>query len=71
MGALGFFFGVMDTLMLIFFSFTLGGLLSVLLIALKIKKRKDYIPFGPFICLAAAVTIFWGDAIYQWYFSVL
>lgn len=71
MGALGFLFGVMDTLMLIFFSFTLGGLLSVLLIALKIKKRKDYIPFGPFICLAAAVTIFWGDAIYQWYFSVL
>ncbi len=69
MGALGFFFGVKNILLLMFLSFVIGGLLSVILLGLKIKKRKDYIPFGPFICIAALITIFWGQQILQWYLT--
>lgn len=71
MAALGFLFGLSHTLVLMFFSFILGGIISSLLLLFKIKKRKDYIPFGPFICLAALITIFWGDAIIQWYMNSL
>ena len=67
MAALGFLFGVKNTLLLMFLSFILGGILSVILLLLKIKKRKDPIPFGPFICLAALITIFWGNQIIEWY----
>lgn len=71
MAALGFLFGLSHTLVLTFFSFILGGVLSSLLLLFKIKKRKDYIPFGPFICLAALITLFWGDEIIFWYLNFL
>jgi leader peptidase (prepilin peptidase)/N-methyltransferase len=45
----------------------LGGLVAVLLLALKIKKRKEAIPFGPFLSLATIVTLLWGSDILSWY----
>jgi len=71
MAALGFLFGFTQTLVLIFFSFIIGGLMSGLLLVLKLKKRKDHIPFGPFICLAAFITIFWGEELIRWYTNLL
>ena len=70
MAALGFLFGTVNTLLLMFLSFILGGFLSSLLLLLKIKKRKDYIPFGPFICIAALVVIFYGEPILSWYLNI-
>ncbi len=58
MAALGFFFGFYQTLLVIILSFVIGGVLSAILLALKLKKRKDHIPFGPFICIAAFIVIF-------------
>ena len=69
MAALGFLFGTANTLLLMFLSFIIGGALSSLLLLLKIKKRKDYIPFGPFICVSAFIVIFWGNQILNWYLS--
>ena len=71
MAALGFLFGFTQTLVLIFFSFIIGGLLSGLLLVLKLKKRKDHIPFGPFICIGALITIFWGESLLRWYTNLL
>jgi len=45
----------------------LGGLVAVLLLALRIKKRKETIPFGPFLSVAAIVTLLWGSDILNWY----
>jgi leader peptidase (prepilin peptidase)/N-methyltransferase len=70
MAALGFLFGMRGTLLLMFLSFVLGGFLSSILILLKIKKRKDYIPFGPFICAAALIVIFYGEQILSWYLNI-
>ncbi len=48
----------------------LGGVVAVLLLVTRIKKRKDAIPFGPFLSLAAIITVLWGGSILQWYLGV-
>jgi len=46
-----------------------GGLTAIALVALRRKKRKDAIPFGPFLAIAAMVTLIWGPQILHWYSS--
>jgi leader peptidase (prepilin peptidase)/N-methyltransferase len=45
----------------------LGGVVAALLLAFKIKKRKEAIPFGPFLAIAAIATLLWGNSILSWY----
>lgn len=45
----------------------LGGVVAVLLLVFKIKKRKEAIPFGPFLAIATIVTLLWGNSILSWY----
>lgn len=66
-GALGFTIGVKAILLTIFLSFILGGIISILLLAAKLKTRKDPIPFGPFIILGFMITIFSGTDLISWY----
>lgn len=40
-------------------SFAIGAVISILLIATKVKERKELIPFGPFLSLAALAMIFY------------
>jgi leader peptidase (prepilin peptidase)/N-methyltransferase len=63
----GLWFGWGPLLLLMFLSFLGGGLVSGVLLALGIKKRKDGIPFGPFLVLAAFVVGIWGEQMIQWY----
>ncbi len=44
-----------------------GGIAAVALIALKIRKRKDPIAFGPFLAAAAMLILVWGAPIMEWY----
>ncbi|GAI75000.1 unnamed protein product, partial [marine sediment metagenome] len=44
-----------------------GGVVGAILLAFKIRKRKDPIPFATFLATSAMVTLLWGQAIYQWY----
>lgn len=64
---LGFVLGIPKIILNIFLAFLIGGIISILLLAFKIKGRKDPIPFGPFIILAFTITLFWGDMIINWY----
>lgn len=48
-------------------SFLVGGALSVILLITRIRGRKDYIPFGPSMVVAAYVAIWFGDAIVDWW----
>jgi leader peptidase (prepilin peptidase)/N-methyltransferase len=45
----------------------LGGVVASTLLALKVKRRRQAIPFGPFLALAAIVTLLWGNNILAWY----
>ena len=48
----------------------LGGLVAVILLGFKIKKRKEAMPFGPFLAVAAIVTLLWGSNILSWYLGI-
>lgn len=67
----GLFLGFKLTAFMLFSSFIIGGITGILLIALKIKSRKDYIPFGPSIALGAIAAILFGDKLIQWYMLML
>jgi leader peptidase (prepilin peptidase)/N-methyltransferase len=49
-----------------FLAIVSGGLIAGILLLLKLKSRKDAIPFGPFLSLAAIITLFWGNAFLNW-----
>lgn len=43
-----------------------GGLTAAILLLAKLKTRKDAIPLGPFLSLAAMITLFWGNDFLNW-----
>ena len=58
MGALGLYFGFSNIIMITLLSFLIGAILSIILLATKIKKMDEYIPFGPFIVIGTFMRIF-------------
>lgn len=70
MAALGIGFGAYGILLIAFFSFIIGAFLSLILLATKLKGRKDYIPFGPFIVLSAYINLFFGRDIIVAYLNL-
>ena len=70
-GVLGFVLGAKYVLLNILLSFVLGAIISIFLLAAKIKTRKDPIPFGPFIVLGFFITVLLGQDIINWYFNLL
>lgn len=71
MAALGLWFGWKYVLLITLLSFVVGAVVSGILLLTRIKGRKDYIPFGPFICMAAFICILYGAKILQFYFDYL
>ena len=49
----------------------LGGIVAVALLIARRKKRRDPIPFGPFLAVAAMVTLLWGSNILNWYLALM
>lgn len=65
--ALGLWLGWKCLLLTLFLSFLLGGVGGISLLMFKIKSRKDFIPFGPFIALGALLSMLYGSEILIWY----
>ncbi len=59
--ALGCWFGWKALLLLLLLAFVSGGMAGLFLLASGLKKRKDAVPFGPFLCLAAWIVAWYGD----------
>jgi len=49
----------------------LGGVVAAVLLALKKRGRKEAIPFGPFLSVAAIITLLWGGSILHWYLGLM
>lgn len=64
MAALGLLFGIKKILVITILSFAIGAVISILLMIFKIKSLDSYIPFGPFIVIAAILVIFFDTAIF-------
>jgi leader peptidase (prepilin peptidase)/N-methyltransferase len=67
----GIYLGFSNTVLMLMLSFILGGVIGMILILTKVKSRKDFIPFGPYIAIAAIITSIFGNAIINWYMSIL
>lgn len=64
MGALGLFFGWISIIEISVMAFLLGAVIIIILLVTKTKKTDEYIPFGPFIVMAAiAVMVIPSDAL--------
>lgn len=64
-GALGIYLGPVGVMTNIFMSCFLGSVVTLALIGLKIVKRDDYIPFGPYILVISTFQIFFPDSFTQ------
>jgi leader peptidase (prepilin peptidase)/N-methyltransferase len=53
-----------------FLSFLIGGVVGALLLMSGIKKRRDKIPFGPYLALGSAVGVLLGENILDAYLSL-
>lgn len=59
--------GVAHVLLALFLGFLSGSLVSVGLVATRLRTRKDRVPFGPFLVLGAVLAILLGQPILRWY----
>ena len=66
---IGLFLGWRLCVLNLLLSVFLAGFISTILIVLKIKKRKDTIPFGPFIVIGTYIALMWGNGLLEWYFK--
>lgn len=55
----------------IFATYFIGALISLLLIGMKRKSRKDAIAFGPFLIIGMYVGFFVGERLLNAYFRLL
>jgi len=46
-----------------------GGLVAGVLLLLGTKRRKDSLPFAPFLSLGAVIALLWGTKIIDWYLN--
>lgn len=69
--ALGIWLGFKLTLLTVLLSFFIGGLGSALLLLTRVKKRKDFIPFGPFIAISAFLSMLYGEQLIGWYLTAI
>lgn len=44
-----------------------GGITSLLLVIIRVKSLKSYVPYGPFLVIGGLVTLIWGPEIVRWY----
>ena len=51
----------------LFAAFILGGVVSIVLLVTGSRRRKDSIPFGPFLVAGAYLALAWGSEIASWY----
>lgn len=69
---LGFIFGIKSIIVLTLIAFVLSAVVCVGLLITKIKSLKEYIPFGPFICIAAITLMFIDSGFFvDWYLNML
>jgi leader peptidase (prepilin peptidase)/N-methyltransferase len=59
--------GIAHALLALFAAFFLSAVTGLALIGLRIRSRKDRIPFGPFLAAGAVVSVLWGTPLLRWY----
>lgn len=66
----GLFLGIKGILLGLFLSIVIGGIAGVIILALKLKKAKDKMAFGPFIAIGCLLSMLWGNEILLVYWNL-
>ncbi len=69
--ALGWLLGWPDTLMALIIAFILGGITGFVLMVIRKKTMKDFLPLAPFLAIGVVLTVFFGYQIINGYFSLM
>jgi leader peptidase (prepilin peptidase)/N-methyltransferase len=69
MAAIGAFIGWQGVLFSLMASSIIGSMVGVTLILLRRQAWSSRLPYGPYIALAAAIWIFGGNRLVQWWFG--
>lgn len=67
--AFGAWFGWTQLPLILLFASLTGAITGLIYLKTQGKNKDTPIPFGPFLCLAGLVSLFWGKLIMQWYLS--
>ncbi len=70
-GLLGLMVGFPLVFIALFLSILAGGIVAAALLISGRKKRKEMLPFGPFLCLGGMVTLLWGKELLGWYLGLM
>jgi leader peptidase (prepilin peptidase) / N-methyltransferase len=70
MGGIGAFLGWKAVIFSLMLSSMIGSLVGVLLIALRRREWSSRLPYGPYIAVAAALWVFGGKGLVQWWFGL-
>jgi leader peptidase (prepilin peptidase)/N-methyltransferase len=68
---IGAFLGWKGVFFTIFSGAMFGSIVGILLILIGKKRRKDKVPFGPFLSFGATLYIFVGNSLINWYLNTL
>ena len=67
----GLFLGVKGILLGLFLAIIIGGIIGIIILALKLKKAKEKIAFGPCIAIGSLISMLWGVEILNFYWNLL
>lgn len=62
--------GVKGSLLMLFLSVVIGGIVASFILILGLKKARDKIAFGPFIAIGTIISLFFKYEILNWYFNL-
>ena len=65
----GAFLGWQAALATLMLASIVGAVIGIVLLAFKVLKRGQYIPFGPYLALGAVLALFFGADMMDWYFG--
>ena len=68
---LGLWLGFENTLVALLLSFVIGAIIGLAYMRLKNKKMNFAIPFGPFLCLGALISFFYGNELLNLYWNYI
>jgi leader peptidase (prepilin peptidase)/N-methyltransferase len=67
MGAIGAFLGPKAVFFSLIVSSFIGSLVGISLVLLRKRALSSRLPYGPYIAIAAALWVFAGHGIIEWY----
>ena len=63
---MGLILGFPKIILALYLSFLTGAFFGVILILVGKKRFGEHVPFGPFLCGATFISLFWGEEIIKW-----